>query len=1093
MRPTLLIVDDDLETLRALCAALEPLGTTLAFSDGLSALAHLRTSRVDLLVSDLRLPDISGIDVIAGARVAQPELPALLITGRAEMSDLAEAINRAGVYRYLKKPVDLDDLFRTAQTALEAEHLRRERERLHQELARSHGAMRTLYEASRELSQAPGRAEIVAATLSHLARAVPFELCAMLVAPPESHKPTLYLQARAPVDEATLASFKERIVAEHAARSGRALREHEVRLILVGPQLAQGGRLPPTLHLLEASLEVGTLCFGTVQLLCGVALGAEDRRLVVMLANEAAQALRRVDLLVHAQARQLDLLLRSMADGIVMVGGADEVTLVNPAARAMLGLAAEGPVAAGFLAKILGFHPFDLSRTWEQSGAETVRRELELAGRTLHSLVSPVQDASGALAGVAVVLRDLTAEKELERRKEEFVSIVSHEMRTPLASIAGSLELLLRGYVGTLEDKQRHYLGLARDSCNRLHAVVDDLLDMAKYESGRLEVDFAEVDLGALLREAAEQYQGAAMERKVELHCAAEGFAPVAGDHARLFQVLNNLLSNALKFAPERGRIELALLTSEALSDHVGFTVWNSGGAVADDALEHMFEKFRQLPGVRRHIGGTGLGLPIARGLVESHGGRLWAQQGLGNGVRFAAVFPRLDGLPAAPVLDAGVVRALGDVQVAFGNEVVVGDPELATALLIHGALARYGVPAVTATGAEGVLAQTRARARALLVVDPRMGGADGSLLQILAHDPETRAVPVVVTAPAGCIVGVAPQGVSQPFRSAELLRAMSTAIAAEARGRPARALVVDPDAAAREALVGALAADGYEVAGFAEAERALSAALLRPPDLVVVEVSLGKAAGDGFELAQALRSSRGDGPGLLFVTHEGTLAQKVRAFREGAADFLVKPVDAAVLVERARGALARRDAQSATPTTGLPGGHAIDRELRRRIAAGEPYACLHITVDHLKEYGDAYGFGKAEGVVQQVGDLVREALFSCGAPSDFAGHVERDHFVVVTLPLRAEVIGERLAGALTRVLPLYYDKADRARGALEMRGSESDAPVTVPLMSPMVVAVLDSKGRFIEPSEIATAARIAKKRAQTVDAGAFVKDEPPA
>ena len=302
--PTLLLVDDDLEILRALRSVLAALGDVIAAPDGQSAMQTLRSVPIDLLVCDLRLPDASGIDIIAEGRGIQPDMVALLLTGHASTSDLVEAINRAGVYRYLPKPIDLDDLMATARAALESQELRRERERLHAELERSHGALRTLYEAARELSSAPGRHEIATAALAHLSRAVPYALGGLLVAPRGSPRPALYLQTAMAVDDATLVAFKERIVGEQARRTGVPLAESEVRLVFLGSQLSPAERpLPRSLHLIDVALDVGPDSMGGVQLLCASVPSAPERRLVGVLVTEAAHALRRVETLTTRTSR----------------------------------------------------------------------------------------------------------------------------------------------------------------------------------------------------------------------------------------------------------------------------------------------------------------------------------------------------------------------------------------------------------------------------------------------------------------------------------------------------------------------------------------------------------------------------------------------------------------------------------------------------------------------------------------------------------------------------------------------------------------------------------------------------------------------
>jgi signal transduction histidine kinase len=223
---------------------------------------------------------------------------------------------------------------------------------------------------------------------------------------------------------------------------------------------------------------------------------------------------------------------------------------------------------------------------------------------------------------------------------EEFVQVVSHEIRTPLTSIAGALDLLLNGIAGALEGKQERYVRMARDSSEALNALLDDLLDVARLAEGKLRMELAPTELDALVRAAADRYQAAAAERGQELHVELpDERVGVLADAARLGQVLSNLLTNAVKFAPTNGVIRVRVFRSDSLPGLVGLSVWNSGEGIPEGDLERIFERFERSERTRR-VRGTGLGLWICRGIVEAHGGRMWAESAPGEGARFVAVIP---------------------------------------------------------------------------------------------------------------------------------------------------------------------------------------------------------------------------------------------------------------------------------------------------------------------------------------------------------------------------------------------------------------------------------------------------------------------
>jgi signal transduction histidine kinase/CheY-like chemotaxis protein len=1061
---TILVVDDDYHVLRAMCAILEPLGDILGAESAAVALEYIGSGSIDLLVADLRLPDASGIDLIARARALIPQLPAILLTSQAETSDLVAAINRAEVYRFLEKPLDNDDLLQTAKTALEAVGLRRERERLHRELERSHSAMRVLYEATRDLAHASGRAEIVHSTLANLARIVPFELGAVLVAPPPAQNAVLYLHASSQFDEEALDIFRDRALGRFMSRSGTTIADHRTKLTLLGRGAPIRIADAEAAEIIDAPLEVGGQVLGIIQLMRSNApFGSEAARLLDVLGSQIAQALRRDEELQQSQRRQLEMLLSSMPDGVLMTGEDRQVTVVNPAARRMLGFTESEAITAESLRERLGFDPFEVVRGWGRSGSEAFRAEVALAGRTLHTIVSPVVDMSGVTAGFGILLRDFTSEKHLENQKEEFVTVVSHELRTPLASIAGSLDLVLRGYTGDVSTKQKHYLDMARDSCTKLHRIVDDLLDITKHESGHLEVAFEEVDLSTVLAEVSEKFQPAALQQRVALSAEAPEAAPIAGDVGRLTQVLVNLLSNAAKFTPEGGRIEVSLLSAAAPTDHVGFQVWNSGTSIDEVDLERIFEKFSQLLLGKQKTGGTGLGLAIARGLVEIQGGRLWAERTWPDGVGFLGVFPRLEGPPLQPTLDGIALSAIGSTTSGkSGRAVLIGDRDPTTAALLKGVCLRYGLPAITAVSVDRVLSVARNRSLALIALDPELGG-DGALLQVLAHDPDTREVPVLLTAPSKNPVAPPFRELQRPFSGADFIDALAQAAMVHEAATRARVLIVDGDEAERLIFAEVLSGEGHEVLAFANAAEALAHARERAPNACIIDAHLDGAS----ELAHALHDMSGDGPALLVLGDAGSS----RPFPP--AEHLTKPLEAQTLAERTRHCVERRTVPSLPPR--LPGPPSLERQIDEICGAAGPFGYVEITILHLDVYDEIYGRMKAEGILHQLADLLEAIL--ARYPLSSAGQASANAFAVVTTPEDAEAIAASLLGSLENVLPLYYHSADRERGFVHVPSEDGER--RAPLMRARIVVVCDHGARFRSRAELLAAVRECRERGE--------------
>jgi signal transduction histidine kinase len=230
--------------------------------------------------------------------------------------------------------------------------------------------------------------------------------------------------------------------------------------------------------------------------------------------------------------------------------------------------------------------------------------------------------------------------RELDRLKDDFVASVSHELRTPLTSIQGYLELVLDKSFGgdLLTDDQRSFLAVVERNSDRLQRLVADLLFVAQVDAGALVLERSEVDVAEVARECVEAARPVAEEKGIELAWVGEPPPPVSGDRARLGQLLDNLVSNALKFTPEGGRVEVK--TASANGEAV-IEVEDTGVGISPEEQERLFQRFfRAAHATERAIQGTGLGLSITKAIVEAHGGRISVTSAEGGGTTFTVHLP---------------------------------------------------------------------------------------------------------------------------------------------------------------------------------------------------------------------------------------------------------------------------------------------------------------------------------------------------------------------------------------------------------------------------------------------------------------------
>jgi signal transduction histidine kinase len=267
--------------------------------------------------------------------------------------------------------------------------------------------------------------------------------------------------------------------------------------------------------------------------------------------------------------------------------------------------------------------------------------ELTDSGRVFRGSTAPVARDDGTVVGRIWTLREVTADRHLERLRDTFVAAVSHELRTPLTSISGFLEML-GDAEHELSPSGRNYLSVIRRGTTRLQRIVEDLLLVAQIEANRLELELVPTDLAELATATVEAALPAAAENGIELRLDVKGSLPLEADAARLRQVLDNLVSNALKFTPTGGSVTLSAANGDG---PLRVEVTDTGIGVPHDELGQLFSRFyRASTATRRAIPGTGLGLVIARAIVEGHGGTISLEPLEGQGTRVTVTLPRSSG-----------------------------------------------------------------------------------------------------------------------------------------------------------------------------------------------------------------------------------------------------------------------------------------------------------------------------------------------------------------------------------------------------------------------------------------------------------------
>ena len=368
--------------------------------------------------------------------------------------------------------------------------------------------------------------------------------------------------------------------------------------------------------------------------------------------TESQQAERELERL----SRRNELILESVGEGVYGINLAGECSFVNPAALSFTGHSREELMkAVHTMHEILQPRKADGSDyQWEESPTYATLNDGEIRrvkGETMWRkegtsfpvdyVVTPIVEEDERILGAVVTFQDITERRAVEQMKNEFISIVSHELRTPLTSIRGSLGLLASGLLKKFPDKAETMLKIAVENTDRLVRLINDILDIERLESGKVTVEQVECDLANLMLGASETMQAMANDNDVKLVVQPYS-VKVWADSDRCLQVLTNLLSNAIKFSSSEGEVKLFAETVEnGNGQWAQVSVSDNGRGIPMDKVNKIFERFGQVDASdSREKGGTGLGLPICKTIVEQHGGSLWVESVVGKGSTFIFTLP---------------------------------------------------------------------------------------------------------------------------------------------------------------------------------------------------------------------------------------------------------------------------------------------------------------------------------------------------------------------------------------------------------------------------------------------------------------------
>jgi PAS domain S-box-containing protein len=592
------------------------------------------------------------------------------------------------------------------------------------------------------------------------------------------------------------------------------------------------------------------------------------------------------------QATRLSSILDGVVDAIVTINESGSIESWSRSAERLFGYTAAEILRRNV--RLLMPEPHSSGhdgyiRRYMQTGERRImgqRREIEALhkdGRRIPVDLGISEMRIGSRRLFIGIIRDLSSREEIEQLKSGFVSTVSHELRTPLTSISGSLGLLAGGIAGALPAKAARLIDIAKLNCERLVRLINDILDLERAESGRLELRLAAQRLKPIVQQAIDANRAYAQTFGATIELAADGDdANVLVDHDRLVQVLTNILSNAAKFSPRGGVVSVAV---RAEADSVRVSVRDRGPGIAPEFSPRIFQRFAQADSSdSRAKGGTGLGLSIAKTIMERLGGSIGFDSTPGEGATFYIT------LPMRPEISTPV-RTPDNVLAGPAVLLCEDDPDVARAVATVLEAAGMRVAAVPSVR-QAKIALDQARYD-IALVDLHLADADGlELVSDLRSQNATRALPVIImTARAQTSADADRLGTLQladwlqkPIDPSRLLDAIHNVLL-ELRGRRARILHVEDDESLTE-LVEELLSDEAEVVRAHSLAQARAHVEKERFDLVILDAALGD--GSGLDLLPMLHQAGSEAPPVILYS----ATEPSRALSERVQAALVKSRD---------------------------------------------------------------------------------------------------------------------------------------------------------------------------------------------------------
>ncbi len=641
----ILIIDDEKPVAESMAKMLETVGhkvdTSTCGKDGLEK--FIEESHT-LVITDLRLGDMTGTEVLAEVKAISPQTAVIIVTGFASTESAIEAMRR-GANDYLTKPIRMSELLMAVRSQLSAVMLEEQIRSLNNEmelerdkLRRSVTELTMLQRLSERMMSALSYIEGFDLILNLLVNELAADLAAVYIIESSSGR----LAASSPPTGSELD-----YMAEVINKRGKELLNVDIRCErnqFEGMVIDESSTANDIQSLVAVPLKQGKRPFGLLVVGSKVSDLFDEvwSDFITQISQEASEFLARVKRSVERQRNSTAAIVENTLDGIIMIHLSSNEVLMNPKARSMLDVASDAIPTPDHLNNALNLDLQDIYNDLQQDKEEgpkttELHRELARHGKQVYlrlniSLLRGTDHEKGSLL---MVIHNVTKEREMEEMKSRLISNISHELRTPTAVVKEFISLILDGVGGKVDDALRDYMKIIQSNIERLSRLIENLLTVARSDAGGFTVKLAPLKLEPVIKNVTASMSVKLRKKQMTISDDVPDEMPlVYADMDAVTQIITNLVENAYKYSPENTHITISVFVKGA---RIEISVIDEGYGIAPGDQETIFKSFHRLVDQNdpKFQEGVGLGLSVVKNLVTRHGGDIWVESNVGEGSKF--------------------------------------------------------------------------------------------------------------------------------------------------------------------------------------------------------------------------------------------------------------------------------------------------------------------------------------------------------------------------------------------------------------------------------------------------------------------------